>query len=731
MLPTNVGTGLVVGQFGLGVIDSPDIDREPEAVPLSGRIIFTPSVVYFPNVTADPNPITIMAGPIVGVLDESGYLCTPDTETGLPAYRGVRLFATNDPDMSVENWTWSVVYQFDSINGFAPKLPAHAMALLEGEEIDLTKVVPVPSSPGIGTPQALALLAAAEAAAGTVADARVLMERAEDAADRAEAPTDQMMASTASNPSSQFSGVLDGVIESKTPDAIQQLMGPVVDGLVSQSIASDPTVANAAAAAVDANPTIHDQGERLTAVEEVTPRKDRAEELWSAILVEDKTGNVALGVKSTGEVHASIPALTQFPETVAATEANTQRVTSLEASTAQQKRTDEEWAAILVEDKAGKVALGVRPDGSLAGSFAESSTGYDIIVLGGQSDMSGSAKPYGTDVFPPHPRVLQYPATRWGAESGVIQPAIEPLLGQGPLTTAKGGGPGLMFGRLWAEAHPDRIVLLVPAAATASGFNTSAKPTPDPGMAFSVGCWQLNKVDEPVNLGRGMVDQAVAAKASALAGAGSSKTVNVVAFLWSQGLSDTALSTAQYSTYFDELVQGLRTELDTPDLPVVVGQMSPQGIEKSLSGWKIDQAHMDTPRRLERSAFAYSFKNLTNSPTDDHLSPRGQHKYAQAMFEAHVRACLNVTEVEPVGVEDLTARKVGGEVRVKWTAPASRVTGYVVEYAVDGGTFTSAEVTRYHDMDTAAVLPWSGSTMEVRVTTSNEAGASSPVSIEI
>lgn len=168
MKPDNAGTGLVIGQFGLGVVDSADPDMEPEVIPLAGTVTFTPSVPYLPNPTAAPNPITIVTSAITAVLDHEGYVCTPGPDGVTPFYRGVRLFATNDPDLSVENWTWSVVYTFQPVKGIIPKIPSHAMALLEGEEIDLTKVVPVPSSPGIGTPQALALLAAAEAAAKSV-----------------------------------------------------------------------------------------------------------------------------------------------------------------------------------------------------------------------------------------------------------------------------------------------------------------------------------------------------------------------------------------------------------------------------------------------------------------------------------------------------------------------------------------------------------------------------------
>lgn len=165
MKPDNAGTGLVIGQFGLGVVDSADPDMEPEVIPLAGTVTFTPNVPYLPNPTAAPNPITIVTSAITAVLDHEGYVCTPGPDGVTPFYRGIRLFATNDPDLSVENWTWSVAYAFQPVKGVIPKIPAHSMALLEDEIIDLATVVPVPSSPGIGTPQALALLAQAEHAA--------------------------------------------------------------------------------------------------------------------------------------------------------------------------------------------------------------------------------------------------------------------------------------------------------------------------------------------------------------------------------------------------------------------------------------------------------------------------------------------------------------------------------------------------------------------------------------
>ena len=175
-LPANVDTGLVAGRFLVGVIDGPDPDSEPDGLPAQGTITFTASVPYLPNPTANPAPVTILKAPIIGILDAEGYLCVrkPDGTAGA---RGVRLVATDDPDLSVQGWTWTVTYAFENVNGVTPRIASHSMALPSSATIDLTSVVKVPSSTGIGVEQAEALVAAAaqsareaEAAAVAVAD---------------------------------------------------------------------------------------------------------------------------------------------------------------------------------------------------------------------------------------------------------------------------------------------------------------------------------------------------------------------------------------------------------------------------------------------------------------------------------------------------------------------------------------------------------------------------------
>lgn len=179
-LPTNVGTGRVTGRFIVGVADGADADDEPDVIPAQGTITFTASVPYLPNPTASPAPVTILKTSIVGVLDSEGFLCTPDPVDPLTAgSRGIRLIATDDADLSVQGWTWNVTYSFQSVNGSRPAINGHSMALPEGTTVDLTTVVKVPSSAGVGIEQAEALAAvAAAAAAETSAAARVVLEAA-------------------------------------------------------------------------------------------------------------------------------------------------------------------------------------------------------------------------------------------------------------------------------------------------------------------------------------------------------------------------------------------------------------------------------------------------------------------------------------------------------------------------------------------------------------------------
>lgn len=169
-LPAELSTGMVYGRFIIAIIDGDDAGQEPDVIPAKGTIRFKSSVPYVPVPATSLGPVTVIKGPITGVLDDEGYLCTPHPVTGEVMYRGVKLLATDDPDMAVTDWTWTAEYAFESVASSTMQIPSHSFALPAGQTVDLTTVLKVPSAPGYGIPQAEAAALRAEAIAQSVRD---------------------------------------------------------------------------------------------------------------------------------------------------------------------------------------------------------------------------------------------------------------------------------------------------------------------------------------------------------------------------------------------------------------------------------------------------------------------------------------------------------------------------------------------------------------------------------
>lgn len=136
-LPSNIGYCTVVGKFISFVADGDDVDRFPDAVPLTNLTVrFKPSVSTVTDQTATP-PVTILTSEIVCTTDAEGVLLGPD---GLP---NVLLVASDDPDLKPTGWTWNVAISSPSMRTLTFDFVAPV-----GGTVDLATTVPVPSSPG-------------------------------------------------------------------------------------------------------------------------------------------------------------------------------------------------------------------------------------------------------------------------------------------------------------------------------------------------------------------------------------------------------------------------------------------------------------------------------------------------------------------------------------------------------------------------------------------------------
>lgn len=361
-----------------------------------------------------------------------------------------------------------------------------------------------------------------------------------------------------------------------------------------------------------------------------------------------------------------------------------------------------EWAWA-VTDESDQVALGVRADGTVAGADSISSLPYDVILLVGQSNMQGrGAQMLDRDEWP---GIDQFPAAN-KPDAGRIVPAVDPLQHTGTIIESTPASLAIPFAREYRLANPGRRVLLVPAAAGSTAFSSTN------GMHW----------DWTVTTGQPLAPRAVQHCKDALAAAG--PTARFAGILWHQGEGDLSIS-SQYAAKLDGLINYLRSELNAPDVPVVVGQMS---MDRSYNANRaeVDAAHQQTPARVTRSAFAPSPRGLHNPGDATHFSTRALDIIGRNFYQGLMRAAYNVPGARPMGPENVQAHRNGNQTTVTWDPAWSRVTDYLVEWHDGSGSWVANSVTHTPSVGLTATIATSAA-IEVRVTAINDDGNSPPV----
>ncbi len=170
-----ITSGRVVGRYGVGIIDGPDEDDEPELLAAVGSTFtFRPDITG-PLLYETPGgeSITVALGEFTAVVNADGMLCTPVDPKANPLVAGrpwLRLPGNDTPGLRTTGWTWTVTPRMVTPEGtvlVGPTAPKpFSFTLAGGAEVDLTKVSKAPASPGISVEAATARAAAAEALAG-------------------------------------------------------------------------------------------------------------------------------------------------------------------------------------------------------------------------------------------------------------------------------------------------------------------------------------------------------------------------------------------------------------------------------------------------------------------------------------------------------------------------------------------------------------------------------------
>lgn len=312
---------------------------------------------------------------------------------------------------------------------------------------------------------------------------------------------------------------------------------------------------------------------------------------------------------------------------------------------------------------------------SASAALSTTDVGYDLILLWGQSNMSGRGVPYDTTRYDPSdPRIQQWGAS--GTYAGVISQAIEPLAMK---DVPSGIGPGLTFARWYLHSAPvNRRVLLVPSALGGTQLSTA-----------STTGWRRGVTG-------GLYAQAVAQAQAALTAAGAN--ARITAILWIQGETDgdNGISGSAYQTDLDALIAGARTDLGLPTLPFVMGQMVPEYLATGTRA-AINVVHLATPSRNTRVRIAPGVY-ANNNADGNHYNAVGQRVLGRAMFDAYQRILTGASDTTPPAVPGqvtgLATSNVGGTgLTLTWTA-VSGAGGYNVQQKTTvGSTFASIATT--------------------------------------
>lgn len=228
---------------------------------------------------------------------------------------------------------------------------------------------------------------------------------------------------------------------------------------------------------------------------------------------------------------------------------------------------------------------------------------FQLFLLAGQSNMSGRGK-LDAESKKSVPRVLAMnPKLEW-------QLAIEPLHWD---KKAAGVGLGRTFAEIIAAKHPEDSIGLIPAACGGSSITT-----------WVPGGYHKQTDSHPY-------DDAIKRAKIAM------KNGTLKAILWHQGESDSnPKSAALHEARLTALIERFRKDLDSPNLPFIIGQLGHfPGAEANEGKQTIDAAQMAVAKKMKNVTFVNSdgFNTVDGIHFDTASQRVFAERYAQAYFK--------------------------------------------------------------------------------------------------
>lgn len=322
-------------------------------------------------------------------------------------------------------------------------------------------------------------------------------------------------------------------------------------------------------------------------------------------------------------------------------------------------------------------------------------TGFDIILLAGQSNMCGR----GTNdqlIDVPDPRLFQFGGYPSDTRFQQIYEASEGLSHPQAQNTTQ-VGPGLQLGKHYLmQISPTRRVLLVP---TAWG-----------GTSIVNGPWQASArtaaqiLAAPPTVGTGLsalyenaIYQANLAIRAALNVSPNSRFVGIA---WHQGETDgdNAQPTATYLAALQAVVAGFRAQIaGASNCWFVMGEIHADSLSNSVNYQAIDAAHVQALTTISKSGLGNNVPSTMPNPNGGtalttqngdnlHYNALGQRQLGIRMAQQVPAAIANVTGSQPVAPSSapLLYAYSSTSVTLEWPAALSRATDYVYAYRLTG-----------------------------------------------
>lgn len=340
------------------------------------------------------------------------------------------------------------------------------------------------------------------------------------------------------------------------------------------------------------------------------------------------------------------------------------------------------------------------------GPLEESVTEWHMFLAAGQSNMVGSGRPYSASLDVPNPRIIELHPS-----SDRFQTAQVPLA---TAVTGNGLSPATTFAREYLLNMPLHVgVVIIPAARGGSGFD------PTPGMEYK--SW-ISKTYPFTSTTRNLYERSVEHMKKALDLIGPAGIFKGI--LWHQGENDTPTGPAYYQENLDKLIEDYRAAFNSSNLPFILGQMCPEGMDDSAGDMRaIDRVHYETPRRKKRTAYVPAEYGWHGEDTT-HYGREGVIRLGRRYVQGYFNSIHNLSDTIPLPVVDLKTKRVGDKVEVSWMPTATRVTAYEVRYrAVGASTWKS---TKTADPMSLNVTITSAAPIEIQVNTKNDAQSGLP-----